>query len=152
MCARHPQILCSAAERPASRNRLTFHATVQKGKHAMKKFLMTTAILAALATSAEAGCSKASLNGLWSMELGGTEFLISINGGVFYFSNDKFTIGSFGSNCRGSGSFLDTSGPTTYPAIFAAEAGAGGTSLKPMRLIAAFVSAGAYQVYVLTRK
>jgi hypothetical protein len=118
----------------------------------MKKFLMTTAILAALATGAEAGCSKASLNGLWSLDLGGTEFLVSINGGVFYFSGDKFTIGSFGSNCRGSGSYLDTSGPTTYPAKFAAEAGASGSSLKPQRLVASYNSGASYVVFVLTRK
>jgi hypothetical protein len=118
----------------------------------MKKFLMTTAILAALATSAEAGCSKASLNGLWGLDAGGIEYLISINGGVFYFSNDKFTVGSFGSNCRGSGSFLDTSGPTTYPASFAAESGAGGSSLKPLRLVASYKSGASYAVFVLTRK
>jgi hypothetical protein len=121
----------------------------------MKRFLAFAAAFGLTAASAEAGCSKSSLNGLWGLDAGGATYTVSISNGAFYFNNDKFTISSLsGSTCRGNGTYVDTSGPTNYPAKFALEGSARNASGPGNRLIAAYTTDGGvnYQAFVLTRR
>ncbi len=121
----------------------------------MKRIFAILAFAGLTATSAQAACSKASLNGLWTLDAGGTSLATSITNGAFYFTTNKFTISTLsGSTCRGTGNFLDVSGPTNYPAIFAVEASSRDANGKPNRLVAGYTTDSGvnYSVLVLTRR
>lgn len=111
----------------------------------MKKLLLAAAIMFASASASHAACTKASLNGVWYAELApGLALQVTIFNGRFMMptSGDIVTISTFGSTCKGAGTYNDISVPATYPARFAAEAGAGGISAAPNLLMMSYNPSG----------
>lgn len=86
----------------------------------MKNILIASAILAASVTSAEAVCTKKSLNGNWNLGvLGSIAIPGSAAGGTFTFTGGGdtviMTITSFNSkSCKGSGTGTLSGSPITF--------------------------------------
>jgi hypothetical protein len=118
----------------------------------MKKLLIAASMLAASVSAAEAGCSKAGLNGFWFLAVGPEAVQVIMNNGVVFLDDDKITINTFGSNCRGTGTYYDDSVPATYPLTIAAEASAGTSAAKPLQLDIGFDVAGTFNTYRMFRQ
>lgn len=119
----------------------------------MKKLLIAAALLGGSVSGAEAGCSKSGLNGFWFIAAGPLAAQVIMSNGVVFLGSDKITINTFGSTCRGTGTFFDSSVPATYPLTVAAEATAGTSSAKPLELDVGFdTGGGSFGTYRLFRQ
>jgi L-serine deaminase len=122
----------------------------------IKKTLLAAAAIAAMATAAEAGCSKANLKGTWAAAVGPTAFPVTnLNGTVPVVTAispiSTLTIGSFGSNCKGSGVVKAFTGGITLsiPALLVSDVVTG--TAKPNMLTAKFPFSGIEYIINLSR-
>jgi hypothetical protein len=109
---------------------------VNAGKEiAMKLSLLVAAAVVAMTASAEANCSKSSLNGGWSYfpGSGGGGPAVTMSGAQFTIGGVTFKIATFGSNCRGTGTM--TSGGTTIPILVTSESIKSSSAQKPNHLV-----------------
>jgi hypothetical protein len=97
----------------------------------MKKTIIALAACLAATTTAEAACSKSSLNGNWVLFLASASSgpQVTISGGQFNMGATVFKINTFGKNCLGSGTA--TSGADTYATVVASDGVSPSSSAKP---------------------
>ncbi len=123
----------------------------------LKKYVIALAALAALATTADAACTKKALNGTWLFGLGGQGVTGTMSGGtlsvVFSGSPIVFTVSSYNKDtCKGSGT-LTISGTPVPNTKFVTEQISSGSSRKPNHLIiTSEVAAGAFYQFILNRR
>jgi len=123
----------------------------------MRKYLIAFSVLAALATTADAACTKKALNGTWAFGVGGQAALGTMSGGSIVVNYGgtpiTFNIGSYSkSKCKGSGSSTINGTPLTS-VKFATEQISSSSSRKPNHMIiSAEVAPGVFYEFILTRR
>jgi hypothetical protein len=97
----------------------------------MRKTIIALAACMAATTTAEAACSKSSLNGNWVLfqSTPGPGQEVTISGSQFNVGATVFKINTFGKNCLGSGTY--TSGGSTYATVVASDGVSPSSSAKP---------------------
>jgi hypothetical protein len=127
----------------------------QQLEHNMKKLIFAASLVLASFASAEAACTKKSLNGTWQFDIaapGAAGVVGTMAGGVLNVSygatNFALTISTFSkSSCRGTGTLLITGDPPV-PVKFTAERINSSSPDKPNMLIV-FLPVGAGVNYSL---
>ncbi len=133
----------------------SFAGNAQEHKHMefnMKQLLLGASLFLALATAAEAKCSKAALSGNWVIYpiSGSSGPAVTISGGAFTVSGTPYTISTFGSNCKGAGTF--GTAPSVLPILVTSESVKSTSTAKPNMLTISIFSGPITVTQQLVRK